>query len=71
LLEILLCRDRAVFTSEIAEELPLSTTRVGQILSELEEGGLVTRKQVSGRNLYRLSDDGFDQLADELRAHFD
>jgi predicted ArsR family transcriptional regulator len=71
LLEILLNRDRAVFASEIAEELPVGKERVRQILKTAAAEDRVQKESVSGRNLYRLSDDGFDHLAAALRAQFD
>ena len=67
LLEIFLSRDRAVFGVEIAERVPIGGERVRQILQELESEGLVDKRKVSGRNIYRLTDEGYGQLADELR----
>ena len=71
LLEILLNRDRAVFASEIAEELPVGKERVRQILKTAVAEDRVQKESVSGRNLYRLSDNGFDDLAAALRSQFD
>lgn len=71
LLEILLNRDRAVFASEIAEELPVGKERVRQILKTAVAEDRVQKESVSGRNLYRLSDNGFDHLAAALRLKFD
>jgi predicted ArsR family transcriptional regulator len=71
LLEILLNRDRAVFASEIAEELPVGKERVRQILKTAAAEDRVQKESVSGRNLYRLSDNGFDHLAAALRSKFD
>ena len=67
LLEILLGRDRAVFLAEIADELPVGKERVRQLLSSLVEDGKVDKNQISGRNLYRLTDKGFEELSAELR----
>jgi predicted ArsR family transcriptional regulator len=71
LLEILLNRDRAVFASEIAEEVPVGKERVRQILKTAVAEDRVEKESVSGRNLYRLSDDGFETLATALRSQFD
>ncbi|MFW6435416.1 MAG: helix-turn-helix domain-containing protein [Halovenus sp.] len=71
LLEILLHRDRAVFGAEIAENLPVSKERVRQILGQLADDGYVEINQVSGRNLYRLTDSGFEHLAEKLRETVD
>ena len=71
LLEILLERDRAVFGAEIAENLPISKERVRQILANLEEEEFVEIEQISGRNIYRLTDEGFEHLAEELREQID
>jgi predicted ArsR family transcriptional regulator len=71
LLELLLTPNRAVFTGEIADELPIDTERVRQIMSDLDDAGYVETKKVSGRNLYRLTDKGHEKLAEELRELVD
>jgi len=71
LLEILLNRDRAVFASEIADNLPVGKERVRQILSTAVTENRVQKESVSGRNLYRLTDEGFTRLAATLRSEFD
>ena len=71
LLEILLNRDRAVFASEIADELPVGKERVRQILSTAVAEDRVQKESVSGRNLYRLTEEGFNQLSATLRSEFD
>ena len=71
LLEILLGRDRAVFGVEIAEQLPVGKERSRQLLSELESKGYVEKSKISGRNLYRLTDSGYEHLAEELREIVD
>lgn len=67
LLEIFLKRDRAVFGSEIAENVDVGKERVRQVCEELNEEGYVEIKVVSGRKLYRLTDHGFEYLGEELR----
>jgi len=71
LLEILLNRDRAVFGSEIAENVDVGKERVRRLCKELNEDGYVEIKVVSGRKLYRLTDDGLEYLAKELRKAID
>jgi len=71
LLEILLCRDRAVFGAEIADHVGLSNERVRQRMSELDERDLVETNQVSNRNLYRLTDAGLNDLSEALREIVD
>jgi Mn-dependent DtxR family transcriptional regulator len=67
LVELLLHRDRAAFSSEIADRVPVGQERVRQILKELSEQGLVRVDNVSGTNVYRLTDDGFDEVSTLLR----
>ena len=71
LLELLLRGDRPVFTAEIAEELPVDTARVRQIMDDLVDDGLVTKKSVSNRNLYELTDAGREHLSTALREALD
>ena len=37
--------DPVVKPTELSKQLPLSSTRIGQLLNELEEDGVVTKKQ--------------------------
>jgi predicted transcriptional regulator len=67
LLEILLVRDRAVFGSEIAENVDVGKERVRQLCASLAEQGYVKINEVSGRKVYRLTDEGYAYLAAELR----
>lgn len=71
MLEILLHQDRAVFGREIADNLPIGLERTSQILKELEKDGCVQIKQVSNRNLYRLTDQGLERLSTKLRDSID
>ena len=68
LLEILLKRDRPLFSSEIDAVTPVGQERTRQVLDELGDRGLVGIEKVSGRKLYTLTDEGFDLLAHELRG---
>jgi len=70
LLEIMLQRDRPLFSSDL-EDIDLSRERCRQILRELDDEGLVTSETVGSSNLYYITDDGFEVLADELRARLD
>jgi len=67
LVELLLHRDRAAFSSEIANRVPVGQERVRQILNELSEQGLVCVDNVSGTNVYRLTESGFDEVSALLR----
>lgn len=70
LLEFLLHDNKQLFLSQVAETLPIGKERVRQILENLEDEGYVnvTRR---ASNLYKLSDDGFEYLAAELREAVD
>jgi len=70
LLEIMLQRDRPLFSSDL-EDIDLSRERCRQILRELDDEGLVTSETVGSSNLYYITDDGFQVLAEELRARLD
>lgn len=67
LLEFLLTADPALFASELAENLPVGTTRVNQLLDELEDDGFVTSKHASGRRLFWLTPEGHQYIADVAR----
>lgn len=71
LLEFLLSPDPALFTSEIADNLPITRQRVGQLLDPLMEEGLVTSKYASGRRLYWLSPTGREYITAVARERFD
>jgi len=70
LLEIMLQRDRPLFSNDL-DDIPLSRERCRQILRELDDEGLVTSETVGSSNLYYITDDGFQVLAEELRARLD
>jgi len=67
LLELLLHPDRAVYTGEVAEYLPVGTERTRQLLAELAADGLIDITDVRGRNVHRLTDAGLNHLRSELR----
>jgi len=72
LLELLLQPDRAVFTAEIADQLPIDKERVRQKMEEFsEEEGWVHIDEVSGRNLYRMTSRGNEHLSSVLRNAID
>jgi predicted ArsR family transcriptional regulator len=71
LLELLIHDDRAVFTAEIAEQLPIDTPRVRQIMAKLVDEGYAEKKTISNRNLYSLTDTGRSHMADHLREMLD
>lgn len=68
LLEILLKRDRPLFSSEIDDVTPVGQERTRQVLDELADRDLVDIEKVSGRRLYTLTDEGFALLSHELRS---
>jgi len=68
LLEILLKRDRPLFSSEIDTVTPVGSERTRQVLDELSDDGLIEIEKVSGRKLYALTDEGFTVLSGELRS---
>ena len=67
LLEFLLSADPALFTIEVAENLPLSRQRVNTILDELEGDGLVKSKRKSGRRLWWITNKGHAKVAESAR----
>lgn len=72
LLELSLHPDRAVFTAEIAEQLPIDKERVRQKMEEFsEKQGWVQIDDVSGRNLYRMTSEGHEHLSTVLRDELD
>lgn len=70
LLELLLQDDELLRYPDIAENLPIGDERVRQILEDLEDDGYVSIQQ-HGANFYRLTDDGYEHLANELRERID
>lgn len=67
LLEFLLTSDPALFTSEVSDNFEVTRQRVGQILTALEDDGLVTSKHASGRRLWWLTTDGHQYIATVVR----
>jgi predicted ArsR family transcriptional regulator len=67
LLEILLARGPAVFSSEVAESVPLSRQQIRSRLANLEEEGFVASKSASGRRLWWLTDRGEKRVQDTAR----
>jgi DNA-binding transcriptional ArsR family regulator len=56
--------DRSV--QEMADALPISRPAVSRHLRLLKEAGLVRDRPEGNRNLYRLHEEGFDQVRDYL-----
>lgn len=71
LVELHLCGDNAVFASEIAESLEITTQRTRDRLNELADGPHVNLRKASGRNLYSLTEAGVDKVADVMRSGVD
>lgn len=67
LLELLIRQERAVFAGQLAEELDVTPQTVRNNMDELAEGGYIEKDKVSGRNLYRLTDAGWEYLGERLR----
>ena len=71
LIELLVRPDRAVFTSEIAKDLPVEAQTVRERMRGLEEDGLVEVQELDGGNLYRLTDSGIEHISTLLRSEID
>jgi DNA-binding transcriptional ArsR family regulator len=56
--------DRSV--EELADALPISRPAVSRHLRLLKEAGLVKDRPEGTRNLYRLNEDGFEEVRDYL-----
>lgn len=67
LVEFLLTSDPALFSSEVADNVPLTRQRVNTILDEMEDDGYLMSKKASGRRLWWLTDKGHDHLTQFLR----
>jgi len=67
LLEFIVSADPAFFSSEIAENVPLSRPQVNDRLDQLEDAGLVTSKTASGRRLWWITPDGREAVASRAR----
>jgi len=70
LLEFLLHENNQLFLSQVAETLPVGQERTRQLLEDLEGEGYVDVNR-SASNLYKISDEGFEYLARELRERVD
>lgn len=69
MLEIYVADDGAQFATQVQENVPLSTVQgVRDRLNEIVEATeYVEMNKISGRNLYRLTDEGKDYVLSELR----
>jgi len=67
LVEFVLSGDPAMFTSEIAANLPVSRPTVNSRLDAMETDGLVTSKTKSGRRLWWITPDGRQHIAESIR----
>jgi predicted transcriptional regulator len=70
LIELLIHTDRAVFTSELADELDVTNQTIRERMKSLRDEGKVVIKEMGSGNLYRLSDDGKAYLRELLRSEF-
>jgi len=70
LIELLLHPDRAVFTSQISDKLPVSSQTVRDRMDTLAEQSWVEIEELDGGNLYRLTDDGLCHVATLLRDQY-
>lgn len=73
LLELLVSENRAVFAGQVQEHVDMDTIQgVRDRLNELcEETPYVVKKEVSGRNLYSLTEEGRDHITTQLRSLVD
>jgi len=70
LIELLVHPDRAVFTSQISDELPVSSQTVRDRMNSLANESLVEIEELDGGNLYRLTDQGLCHIATLLRDQY-
>jgi predicted transcriptional regulator len=73
LLELLVSENRAVFAGQVQENVNLDTIQgVRDRLNDLcNDTPYVVKKEVSGRNLYSLTDEGRDHIVKQLRSLVD
>lgn len=71
LLEILINPDPGVYASELAETTGVTDTTISERLKDLEDEGLVYRKEASNRNLWWLTPRGGDRVRDTAREAID
>ena len=70
LIELLIHTDRAVFTSEVADQLDVTNQTIRERMESLSDEGKVVIEEVGSGNLYRLSGDGKAYLRELLRSEF-
>ena len=70
LIELLIHTDRAVFTSQLADELDVTNQTIRERMKSLSDEGKVVIEDVGSGNLYRLSGDGKAYLRRLLRSKF-
>ena len=70
LLELLIYPDRAVFTSELSDELDVTNQTVRERMEELHDEGKVSIDSVGNGNLYRLTDEGKQYIRGLLRSDY-
>jgi predicted ArsR family transcriptional regulator len=70
LIELLIHMDRALFTSELADELDVTNQTIRERMDSLSDEGKVVINEMGSGNLYRLSDDGKAYLRELLRSEF-
>jgi len=59
-----------VFTSQISDELPVSSQTVRDRMNSLANESLVEIEELDGGNLYRLTDQGLCHIATLLRDQY-
>lgn len=70
LIELLIHTDRAVFTSELADELDVTNQTIRERMESLSDEEKVVIDEIGSGNLYRLSGDGKAYLRELLRSEF-
>jgi predicted ArsR family transcriptional regulator len=70
LIELLIHTDRAVFTSELADELDVTNQTIRDRMESLSDEEKVVIDEIGSGNLYRLSGDGKAYLRELLRSEF-
>jgi len=72
LFEILVMDSPSVFASQVREQVPYdSTQQVRDRMNDLVDDELLKKKEISGRNLYSLSDMGRDRIITAVRPLLD
>lgn len=73
MMELYVAEDGAQFATQVQENVPLSTVQgVRDRLNEIvETTNYIEMSKVSGRNLYRLTDEGKSHVLAELRDRID